>query len=156
MSLVIAIRSYLPFIDLQSISSSVVLPEPTGPPMPTRRGGSFLVRLAMWCSAEDMSLASEETGILGFVTRGIHREHRREGLALVVAESERMVDRTGDFFGQPAEHALPRALTERHRLDGGAHHVLGPAEREGQAAVAHAGLGAARSEGEGHGVGDRQ
>src|SRR5690554_2185094 len=44
MSLVMATSSYLAAIFLQSISSSVVFPEPTGPPTPTRSGGSVFVR----------------------------------------------------------------------------------------------------------------
>src|SRR5690606_6771541 len=39
-----AIRSYFSDIRLHSISSKVVLPDPTGPPTPIRRGGRDLVR----------------------------------------------------------------------------------------------------------------
>src|SRR6516162_1402530 len=47
MSLVITTMSYRSRIDLQSISTSVVFPAPTGPPIPTRRGGLSFVRLFM-------------------------------------------------------------------------------------------------------------
>jgi hypothetical protein len=43
----------------------VVLPEPTGPPMPTRSGGSFLVRRAMWCKAVVMIGTGVSTGFRG-------------------------------------------------------------------------------------------
>ena len=39
---------------LHSNSTGVDLPEPTGPPTPTRSGGSFLLRWGMVCSAEIM------------------------------------------------------------------------------------------------------
>src|ERR1700733_6778022 len=47
MSFVIPTRSYRSRNSLQSISTSVVLPDPTGPPMPIRNGGFRLVRLRL-------------------------------------------------------------------------------------------------------------
>src|ERR1700733_2561351 len=41
-------RSYRSRILLHSISTSVVLPLPTGPPTPTLSGGMFLLRIIGW------------------------------------------------------------------------------------------------------------
>ena len=47
------------------------------------------------------------------------------------------VDGAGSCRGQRIEQALAGALAQRHRLDRRLHHVLGPAEREGDQAVVH-------------------
>src|SRR3954468_13356104 len=96
MSFVTPTRSHLSRIVLQSISTSVVLPEPTGPPTPTRSGGRRLLRLAMWCSgvgraaglAEKAVMAglvaagsgAEQARVLGLVARAGDAQHRRERL----------------------------------------------------------------------------
>src|SRR5262245_54502391 len=51
MSLVTTIKSQRSRIALHNISTSVVLPEPTGPPTPTRSGGRRLLRPAIECRA---------------------------------------------------------------------------------------------------------
>src|SRR3954468_12817958 len=99
MSFVTPTRSHLSRIVLQSISTSVVLPEPTGPPTPTRSGGRRLLRLAMWCSGVPRGAAvwaksvmtglvsvsgTEQARILRLVARAGDPEHRRERLHVVV------------------------------------------------------------------------
>src|SRR6187200_701868 len=103
MSLVTTTRSQVSRIVLQSISTSVVLPEPTGPPTPTRSGGSGRVRRGMSCRAlmscslmmkKDGRRRSrpEQPGILFLVLCGEDGEHRREGLHLGARQPQRGVD----------------------------------------------------------------
>src|ERR1700722_5688565 len=57
MSFVITTRSYRSRNDLQSISTRVVFPDPTGPPTPTRSGGFCFVRrelMIAFCAWDSM------------------------------------------------------------------------------------------------------
>src|SRR3954447_21128022 len=107
MSFVTTTRSHLSRIVLQSISTSVVLPEPTGPPTPTRSGGRRLLRLAMWCSgvarADGAAAKSvmvvvsgtEQAGVLGFVLRARDAQHGGERLPFGFRPRERRGDQRG-------------------------------------------------------------
>src|SRR5471032_804024 len=104
MSLVTTTRSQRSRIALHNISTSVVFPDPTGPPTPTRSGGRRLLRLAMWCSGVERAAGAEAksvmTGLVGCSRTGQARildlvagtgdpEHRRERLDVVVAHRQR-------------------------------------------------------------------
>src|ERR1700742_1406223 len=120
MSLVTTTRSQRSRIALQSISTSVVLPEPTGPPTPTRSGGRRLERLATWCSgvgvwacvvmAVSTRSGTEQARILGLVARAGDAQHRREGLHVVVLHRQRMLDQRRHLADQRPQDALAREV----------------------------------------------
>src|SRR5471030_2213723 len=125
MSLVTSTRSQRSRIALHSISTSVVLPEPTGPPTPTRSGGRRLLRLAMWCSGvaraagvwaksvmngsldwfADFS-GTKQARILRLVLGAGDAQHRRERLHVVVAHRQG----AGDQRRHPVDQRLQDAL----------------------------------------------
>src|SRR6478735_4856431 len=95
MSLVTTTRSQRSRMVLHSISTSVVLPEPTGPPTPTRSGGNGRVRRAIWCRGLIVlsSLSgAEQARVLSFVLRREDRQHRHECLHVGGGRSEGGVD----------------------------------------------------------------
>src|ERR1700760_2607544 len=128
MSLVTTTRSHLSRIALHSISTSVVLPEPTGPPTPTRSGGRRLLRLAMWCSgvareagvwaksvmAVSAKSGTEQARLLGLVAGAGDPEHRREGLHVVILHRQRAFDRRRHPLDQRLQDALAGELAQRH------------------------------------------
>src|SRR6516164_7197065 len=137
MSLVTTTRSKRSRIDLQSISTSVVLPEPTGPPTPTRNGGSTRVRRGMWWSGvfigdgwRASGSGAEQTRILLLVLRREDREHRDERLHLARRHRERAIEHRGNRRRERGEDALCRRLAERHRFQRRLRGVLGPAGGE--------------------------
>ena len=58
----------------------------------------------------------------------------------------------GDFLGQARQDALACALAQRHGLDCGLHHVLGPAEGIGQQGLLRHGPGEGGGQGKGDGI----
>src|SRR5947208_4971354 len=98
MSFVIATSSNWPRIRLHNASIRAVLPEPTGPPMPTRSGPCVLV------IAEAPSSAPEQPRVLRLVamTRKIGAE--RPAADIVERCCERMRERFGDRRLEPSEH----------------------------------------------------
>src|SRR5689334_25189382 len=87
MSLVTTTRSQRSRIVLHSISTSVVLPEPTGPPTPTRSGGSFLVRRAMaWRLAFMHAIMHEARQCSQGSERQAHRQRCRVAVDDVATE----------------------------------------------------------------------
>ena len=60
-------------------------------------------------------------------------QQRREGLPVVVVQGDGVVHRGRYLLRQAREHALPGALAQRHRFDGGLHQVFGPGKAGGRA-----------------------
>src|ERR1700722_17730189 len=132
MSFVMTMRSYRSRNDLQSISTRVVFPDPTGPPMPMRKGGFRLVRWSLL-----MSLRAKQTRILVRMPR---RQNSKMG-----GESGDFlgtgVDRAEHDFGNECVHGkkdfLSRNLTERDGFDSRGYLVLDPTETVGRDAGLH-------------------
>src|SRR5262245_55366591 len=110
MSLVTTASRYWSRIRLQSTSTSVVLPEPTGPPTPTRNGDAADVMKS------PRGLRTEQARIQGFVARRSKCEADRGRTELVVAQARRDLHRAHDRPLQREQHRLARLLAERNRL----------------------------------------
>src|SRR5262245_54991533 len=102
---------------LQSASTSAVLPEPTGPPTPTRRV-SFVISFLL--------SGPEQSRVLRLVSRAREEVHRRGVANRVVGHQRRSGSDGRDLANQRIQHALPSRLTERHGLHGGKHLILRP------------------------------
>src|SRR6187402_635943 len=109
MSFVTTTRSQRSRIALQSISTRVVLPEPTGPPTPTRSGGSRRWRPGMACKGfmEGFGSGSEQARVLDLVPGGEDGEHRREGLHRRRFDAEGGLDRGRNLLAETGQHPLP-------------------------------------------------
>src|SRR6266571_4174537 len=103
MSLVMAAISKRPRKCLHSASISAVLPEPTGPPTPTRRGP--------WDFA--IGSAPEEARVLRLVAQAGEIGAERGAADLVERRRHRALGGARDHGLQRGEHALAVGLAER-------------------------------------------
>src|SRR5258708_4802458 len=124
MSLVTAAMSYLSRSALPSASVSAVLPEPTGPPMPTRSGE---LSVMTW-SRSAVTSGTENPAVLGLVARRQESEARREVGKIGVVERGRALDHIGNAPGDLEKNALPVGLPQGDRLQRRAHLVHGTRE----------------------------
>src|SRR5450759_2853373 len=92
----------------QSASVNAVLPDPTGPPLPTRRG----------CAIAKLSLLrTEKPRVLTLVTGACQGETRREARHVIVVDCACAGDHAGNMLAQGFQQTLPRHLAERDAFD---------------------------------------
>src|SRR5580693_9816925 len=128
MSFVITTRSYRSRNNLHSTSTRVVLPDPTGPPMPTRKGGFRLVRWALLtvialrkASNSEFRLRAKEPRILVCMPRRNNSQVGSKGGDPVGAGLDRMEHHIGDECMHGKKDFLSGNLSQRNRLQSGGH-----------------------------------
>src|SRR5262249_20176567 len=96
-----------------SASASAVLPEPTGPPIPTLKG-------PVSCSTASLltphSLRSEEPAVLGFVPCRQQRQAGREVPETLIIESARVCSGHSNRLAEREQQLLASGLSQRYRL----------------------------------------
>src|SRR5471032_3007389 len=122
--------SYWSRMPLHSISHSAVLPEPTGPPMPTRSGLEVVFVIGLYRLYNLYYLAelrSVQPAVLHLV---LHRQQRQAGRPvahLLIGHRLRVTRRRLQLGTQRQQQPLSRHLPQRHRFDAHQHLVLGQA-----------------------------
>src|ERR1700680_1035499 len=109
MSLVTAAMSYLSRSALHSASVRAVLPEPTGPPIPTRSAGVSL--MASWSRSAVIVSRTKNPRVLRLMARRQPREAGREIAELVVARRGGRIDHAGNAPPQLEQDALAVGLS---------------------------------------------
>src|SRR5882757_6930573 len=109
---------------LHRASTSAVLPEPTGPAMPRRRGWG------LWFMVGAPGSRPEEARVLGLVVRAGDGVRRRGGGDVIVEHRQRARDDGGDARADLQQDALAGALAEGHQAHGGAGLRLDPGKGE--------------------------
>src|ERR1700722_20848706 len=105
---------------LHRASISAVLPEPTGPPMPTRSGplgaGWVIKKLRMGSTAE-------QAGVLGLVAHAGDVGPKGRAADFVERAGERLLRTAGDDRLEAGEHALPVGVAKRNEPQSGRHQI---------------------------------
>src|ERR1700676_2507408 len=107
---------------LHKASISAVLPEPTGPPTPTRSGpldwltGGFM-------ESSGARSAAEQPGILGLVAHARDVGPKRRAADVLERTGERPLRAGGNDRFEAGEHALPVGLSQRNEPQSGRHEI---------------------------------
>src|ERR1700748_3694812 len=124
MSFVITTRSYFSRNSLQSISTRVVLPDPTGPPMPTPSVVFRLVHLGLLMGFP--VLGAKQARILVRMPRRNDSEVGGKGGDLVRPGLDRSGDHVRDEGVRCKNYSLSCDLTERDRLESCSYLIFDP------------------------------